>query len=302
MTEPDEVSAPPDGLASPADRLGGPDITTTEPGATGGAEPTVPAREGEPGASANEQPIEQGRGSAPGESTAPGAAGDALGTAADASGPTGDALGTAGDASGTAGDALGRQLTAALGGELAPRLSAALEASLLVSDAPLTTESLAIGLRIPVAAVEQSLRKLAAEYEQAERGFRLRETATGWRLFAATEFTELVQRLLLDERPARLTQAALETLAVVAYRQPVSRARVAAVRGVSVDAVIRTLLQRGLVREVATEEGTGAVLFGTTALFLERLGIRDLSELPDLGPLLPGLSDPEDFETMSSTA
>jgi segregation and condensation protein B len=121
-------------------------------------------------------------------------------------------------------------------------------------------------------------------------------------LFAATEFTELVQRLLLDERPARLTQAALETLAVVAYRQPVSRARVAAVRGVSVDAVIRTLLQRGLVREVATEEGTGAVLFGTTALFLERLGIRDLSELPDLGPLLPGLSDPEDFETMSSTA
>ncbi len=195
-----------------------------------------------------------------------------------------------------------QDLTADKGGILAPRLNAALEAALLISDAPLATGELASGLRLPHDAVARALIELAAEYERDDRGFRLRETATGWRLFAATEFTELVHRLLLDERPAKLTQAALETLAVVAYRQPVSRARIAAVRGVSVDAVIRTLLQRGLVREVNTEQGTGALLFGTTTLFLERLGIRDLSELPDLGPLLPGISDPDTYETLSTSA
>jgi segregation and condensation protein B len=139
----------------------------------------------------------------------------------------------------------------------------------------------------PTEEVTRTLAELAADYDAAGRGFDLRQVAGGWRLYTRAECAPYVERFVRDGQQARLTQAALETLAVVAYRQPVSRSRVAAIRGVSVDAVMRTLLSRGLVTEVGTEHETGATLYGTTAHFLERLGLADLADLPPLSPLLP---------------
>jgi segregation and condensation protein B len=131
------------------------------------------------------------------------------------------------------------------------------------------------------------VRTLADRYEQQGRGFRLREIGGGWRLYTAEQYADVVERYVLDGQTARLSQAALETLAIVAYQQPVARSRVASIRGVSADGVMRTLVVRGLVREVDTDPQTGAVRYGTTRLFLEKLGLRDLSELPPLAPLLP---------------
>lgn len=168
-------------------------------------------------------------------------------------------------------------------------LPAALEAVLMVADDPVSPARLAAGLKIPVGEVETTLRALAAEYDQAGRGFELARVAGGWRFYSRADWAPVVQRFLLDGQSARLSMAALETLAVIAYRQPVSRSRVAAVRGVSVDAVFRTLRARSLIEEAGTDETTGAVLYATTGLFLELMGLQDLEELPDLAPLLPDL-------------
>ncbi|MGI5159429.1 SMC-Scp complex subunit ScpB [Microbispora sp. CA-102843] len=168
-----------------------------------------------------------------------------------------------------------------------PALTAALEAILMVVDEPVAEVTLAQVLERPTAEVVAALRALSEEYTASGRGFDLREVAGGWRFYTRAECAALVERFVRDGQQARLTQAALETLAVVAYRQPVSRARVAAVRGVSSDGVMRTLVARGLVEEAGTDPESQAVLYRTTSYFLERLGLRSLDELPELAPFLP---------------
>ncbi|KRV49655.1 segregation and condensation protein B [Wenjunlia vitaminophila] len=166
-------------------------------------------------------------------------------------------------------------------------LKPALEAVLMVVDEPATEEHLARLLERPRARVAAALRELSEEYAAQGRGFDLRLVAGGWRFYTRPGYSAAVERFVLDGQQARLTQAALETLAVVAYRQPVSRSRLSAVRGVNCDGVVRTLLQRGLVEESGTEPETGAILYRTTTYFLERMGLRDLDELPELAPFLP---------------
>ena len=163
----------------------------------------------------------------------------------------------------------------------------ALEAVLMVVEEPIDEISLASALSVPVPRVESLLAELAGEYDAQGRGFELRHVAGGWRIYSRPEYSPVVERFLLDGQTARLTQAALETLAIVAYRQPVSRARVGAVRGVNVDAVMRTLISRGLVEEAGNDPETGAVLYRTTQYFLHRIGLRSLDELPALAPFLP---------------
>jgi segregation and condensation protein B len=172
-----------------------------------------------------------------------------------------------------------------------PPLRTLLESVLLVTDEPVSEAALAAVLEVPTAEVAAALRALAREYDAAARGFELREVAGGWRLYTRPECAPWVERYVLDGQSARLTQAALETLAVIAYRQPVTRARVSAVRGVNVDGVVRTLLSRGLVTEAGQDPDTGGTLYRTTTLLLERLGLQSLDELPDLAPLLPELSE-----------
>ncbi|MDR1294031.1 MAG: SMC-Scp complex subunit ScpB [Bifidobacteriaceae bacterium] len=170
---------------------------------------------------------------------------------------------------------------------------AALEAVLMVVDEPVAGADLAAALGVPVARVEEACRHLAAEYRGESggrpRGFELRCVAGGWRMYSAPAYTEIVGRFLMDGHTARLTAAALETLAIIAYRGPISRGRIGAIRGVSADSVVRTLLSHGLIDEVAVDETTGARLYATTQLFLERLGLTTLDELEALAPHLPGL-------------
>ncbi|HVL84687.1 MAG TPA: SMC-Scp complex subunit ScpB [Pseudonocardia sp.] len=166
-------------------------------------------------------------------------------------------------------------------------LDGALEALLLVVDTPTDELALAAAVAEPVERVRAALRRIAAEYAAADRGIDLRRVGEGWRFYTRDRYAPYVERLLLDGQRATLTRAALETLAVVAYRQPVTRARVSAVRGVNCDGVLRTLLTRGLVEEVGTDPATQGTLFRTTDLFLERLGLSSLEELPPLAPLLP---------------
>lgn len=168
-----------------------------------------------------------------------------------------------------------------------PALPTALEAVLLVVDEPVSELDLAQVLERPTREVGAALTQLAASYDAEGRGFELRHVAGGWRLYTRPSCAAVVERFVRDGRQARLTQAALETLAVVAYRQPVSRGRVSAIRGVTVDAVMRTLLTRGLVEEAGTDEQSSAVLYRTTTYFLERLGLGSLAELPELAPYLP---------------
>jgi segregation and condensation protein B len=168
-----------------------------------------------------------------------------------------------------------------------------LEAVLLVADEPVAEELLAEVTQQPAATVAATLRELASAYTAERRGFDLREVAGGWRLYTRAECADVVERFVSGGQEIRLTQAALETLAVVAYRQPVSRARVSAVRGVNCDGVMRTLVLRGLVEEAGTDPETGATLFQTTGYFLERLGLARLSDLPDLVPFLPDHLDDE---------
>jgi len=178
-----------------------------------------------------------------------------------------------------------------------PGLHASLEAILLVADEPVPEVLLAQVLERPRGEIAEGLRALAAEYTADSRGFDLREIAGGWRFYTREDCAPLVERFVRDGQEVRLTQAALETLAVIAYRQPVSRARVSAVRGVNCDGVIRTLVLRGLVEDSGTDPETGAILYRTTGYFLERLGMADLDDLPDLAPFLPeNIEDIEDNE------
>jgi len=173
----------------------------------------------------------------------------------------------------------------------APSLAAALEALLLLADEPMSTVDLAQATRAPIAEVTAVLGHLANEYTQEGRGFDLREVAGGWRYYTRAECSPVVERWVVDGQNARLTQASLETLAVIAYRQPVSRGRVAAIRGVNVDGVIKTLLTRGLIEEAGHEDESHAILYRTTSYFLERLGISSLDELPPIAEHLPDLSE-----------
>ncbi len=166
-------------------------------------------------------------------------------------------------------------------------LRAGLEALLFVLDSPVDEETLAASLRCPVARAREALAELAEDYDRRGAGITLRRVGEGWRLYTRDEHAGVIERYLGHGRGSRLTQAALETLAVIAYRQPVTRARIAAIRGVGVDGVMRTLLTRGLVHEVGSDPDSGGGLYGTTPLFLERLGLTGLADLPDLGPLVP---------------
>jgi segregation and condensation protein B len=166
-------------------------------------------------------------------------------------------------------------------------LRGGLEALLFVMDSPVDEESLAAALRCPPAQVRQGLADLAEDYDRRRAGIVLRRVGDGWRLYTRDEHAAAVERWLGEGQRSRLSQAALETLAVIAYRQPVTRARISAIRGVGVDGVMRTLLARGLVQEVGSDPDTGGGLYGTTPLFLERLGLTGLEELPALAPLLP---------------
>jgi segregation and condensation protein B len=190
---------------------------------------------------------------------------------------------------------------------------AALEAVLMVLDEPTSATDLAAGLNLTVPAVEALLLDLQRDYDgytvkapdmeiasnagftSSPRGFELRNVAGGWRIYSRAEFADVVGAFVLEGQTARLTQAALETLAVIAYRQPVSRARVSAIRGVNVDSVVRTLTQRGLIEDSGTDPESGAVLYRTTSYFLERMGIGSVAELPQLSPHLPGLEGIEEF-------
>ena len=163
----------------------------------------------------------------------------------------------------------------------------AIEAVLMVVDEPVTEMSLASALEQPVDDVRAHLESLEQEYAGQQRGFTLRSVAGGWRVYSRSDYAPVVEKFLLDGQQAKLTQASLETLAVIAYRQPISRSRVSAVRGVNVDGVVRTLLNRGLIEELGAEGDSGAVLYGTTDYFLQRLGLGSIDELPALAPYLP---------------
>ena len=168
-----------------------------------------------------------------------------------------------------------------------------LEAVLMIAEAPLDHLTLAQAVGHPPAEVEAALIELAAEYTEQGRGFELRELAGGWRFYSREEFAEVVSKFVLEGQQAKLSQAALETLSVVAYRQPVSRSRISAIRGVNVDSVMRTLVTRGLIVELGNDAETGAILYGTTNYFLERMGLGSIEELPELAPMLPELDDLE---------
>ena len=170
-------------------------------------------------------------------------------------------------------------------------LHPALEAVLMVADQPLDDYTLATAVGYPVGEVVEALAALAGQYDESGRGFELRNVAGGWRYYTRDEFAPVVEKFVLEGQQARLTQAALETLAVVAYKQPVSRSRVSAIRGVNVDGVMRTLLTRGLVEEAGNDGETGAHLYRTTSYFLERIGITSLDQLPELAPFVPDMDD-----------
>ncbi|MDM4718616.1 SMC-Scp complex subunit ScpB [Micromonospora sp. WMMA1363] len=172
-------------------------------------------------------------------------------------------------------------------------LRGALEAILLVVDEPVTEATLADVLEQPAKRIAAMLTEIAAGYTTAGHGFELRRAAGGWRLYTRPEYAAYVERFVLDGQSVRLTQAALETLAVVAYRQPVTRSRISAIRGVNCDGVIRTLVSRGLVEECGTETDSGAHLYRTSTLFLEKLGLDSVADLPPLAPFLP--DDVEDL-------
>jgi segregation and condensation protein B len=165
-----------------------------------------------------------------------------------------------------------------------------LEALLFVMDGSVGEDTLASTLRCPAEQVREGLAELAASYDERRAGLVLRRVGEGWRLYTRDEHAAVVERYLVDGQRSRLTQAALETLAVIAYRQPVTRARISAIRGVGVDGVMRTLLARGLVHEVGPDPDSGGGLYATTPLFLERLGLTGLEDLPPLAPLLPDTS------------
>jgi segregation and condensation protein B len=176
------------------------------------------------------------------------------------------------------------------------QLVSAIEAILFVVDAPLSVTALASALRTPTQAVDAAILTLRQTYDERNAGIELRDSAGGVRIYTRPVHASHVERFLQDGQRSRLSQAALETLAVIAYRQPVTRSRVSAIRGVNVDGVVRTLITRGLIVEVGTETESGAGLFRTSELFLERMGMQTLEELPSLAPLLPDLEGLETEE------
>jgi segregation and condensation protein B len=179
----------------------------------------------------------------------------------------------------------------------------ALEAIMLVADEPQSLVSLATALSAPVPAVRQSIERLVADYDGEDggvrRGFELREVGGGWRLYVRSDHDELVRDFVLTQNPTKLSQAALETLAVIAYKQPISRSAIASIRAVNVDSVVRTLLGRGLITEAYTDSETGAIHYSTTELLLVQLGINSLDELPLISPLLE--DGAEGFDDIFST-
>lgn len=172
----------------------------------------------------------------------------------------------------------------------APSLKAGIEAILLVVDEPVSAITLAQITNSPQPQVLKTLKDIQKEFETREGGITLREIAGGWRFYTNEHSGEVVERFLKDGQTARLTQASLETLAVIAYKQPVSRGRVAAIRGVNVDGVVRTLLNRGLIEEAGSDNESQAVLYRTTPYFLERVGIASLDELPPVADYLPNMA------------
>jgi segregation and condensation protein B len=184
-----------------------------------------------------------------------------------------------------------------LGDDVRIEARRAVEAIVLVSEQPIDTNLLGQLLELRPAIVEQLCRELAAEYEAEGRGFELARVAGGWRFQSHPDQAPYVERFVLDGQSAKLSAAALETLAIVAYKQPISRAQVASIRGVGVDGVMRTLQQRGYIAEVGRDPGPGqAVMFGTTRSFLEKLGVDHLGELPALGDFVPGADVVEQLE------
>ena len=169
-------------------------------------------------------------------------------------------------------------------------LERALEAILMVADEPLPLVSLATALGSPMPAVRQSIERLVADYDGADggavRGFELREVGGGWRIYVRPAYDDIVREFVLTQNPTKLSQAALETLAVIAYKQPISRGSVASIRAVNVDSVVRTLLGRGLIQEAYTDSETGAIHYETSPLLLTSLGINSIEELPKISPLL----------------
>jgi segregation and condensation protein B len=168
-------------------------------------------------------------------------------------------------------------------------LSAALEAVLFVVDAPVAVSALATAFQRPDQDIEVGLTSLQESLDTRGSGLELRRVASGVRLYTRPDYTAWVTAFLLEGQRSRLSQAALETLAVIAYRQPVTRAKISAIRGVNVDSVVRTLTSRGLIVETGTDPDTGGGLYCTTDLFLEKMGLRSLAELPSLAPMLPDL-------------
>ena len=173
----------------------------------------------------------------------------------------------------------------------------AIEAVLMVSDEPVTPGMLAELLEVTPERIDELCSELAASYASEDRGFVIQRVAGGWRFQSHPDLAAYIERFVLEGQSARMSAAALETLAICAYKQPVSRAQIAAIRGVNVDGVMRTLQVRGLVEEVARDPGPGnAVLYGTSRLFLEKLAVDSLDDLPPLGAFVPGAEVVEAFE------
>ena len=168
-----------------------------------------------------------------------------------------------------------------------------LEALLLLAAEPVSDFELAQAVGVPESVVSETLAELVAFYDETGRGFELRQVAGGWRYYTREEHADLITRYVTEGQQSKLSQAALETLAVVAYTQPISRGRVSAVRGVNVDGVMRTLLARGLLEEAGHDPESGALLFATTSYFLERMGLQSLDDLPPLAPQLPEVEELE---------
>jgi segregation and condensation protein B len=173
-------------------------------------------------------------------------------------------------------------------------IEGAIEAILMVTDAPISLVALATALEIPVNQVRDAVLRLREDYEGKDggsaRGFELREVAGGWRIYVRENYDWAVKMFIANENPTKLSQAALETLSVIAYKQPIARGQIASIRGVNVDSVVRTLTSRGLVTELYTDSETGAIHYGTTSLLLEQLGINSLDQLPAISTYLPDVT------------
>ena len=182
----------------------------------------------------------------------------------------------------------------------ADNLRSAIEAILMITDVPLSLVAIATALDNPVNEVRDAVLSLKADYDGeaggAVRGFELREVGGGWRIYVRQDFDWAVRMFIANENPTKLSQAALETLAVIAYKQPISRGQIASIRAVNVDSVVRTLLSRGLISELYTDSETGAINYGTTELLLEVLGINSLDEMPLISPFLPDATSNFDAE------